>query len=268
MSHPDDWQLREQLARLLQSARQASNAAVQWREIAAAAPAHVVGWYQLGESLAQLGEFNPAREAYLRALSIRPDFVEARLGLGLAEAQAGLTQEALRSFEDILAYAPQHLQARVNHGLVLIKSGQVEAGEADLRKAAAENTNSIIPLVRLAESLSGRKDYPAAAVAYGDAIQRDPRNPALHHRQAIELSRAGWASEADAAFARALQADPNFVSARIDYGVALAQRGQFPAAISEFETVLRQQPTNSLAQTYLKMAQEKLTQAGQPNAPQ
>lgn len=256
--NPDDWPVREQLARLLQTGRQWSNAAVQWRQILDAAPAHVVGWYQLGESLVQAGERPAAIQAYEKALSIRPDFVDARLGLGLVLGESGQRDAALRSIDTALSYSPEHLQARVNRGLLLIGSGKFEEGAADLRRAATDNPTSILPLVRLAEALSTRKEYYRAANVYAEATRREPANAALHHRYAVELSRTGRLLEAETAFGQALKADPNFVAARVDLGVALAQRGRFGEAIPEFEAALRIQPTNTLAQTYLDRARQQM----------
>ena len=62
------------------------------------------------------GDRAGAELAYEQALSIREDFVEARLGLGLVQGESGKMEAALRSIDMALGYAPEHLQARVNLG--------------------------------------------------------------------------------------------------------------------------------------------------------
>ncbi|HRI15714.1 MAG TPA: tetratricopeptide repeat protein, partial [Verrucomicrobiota bacterium] len=260
--HPTDWNVREQLARLLQANRQWSNAATELQQVVAIAPGHVVGWYQLGESLAKAGNPKAALPAYQKALEIRPDFVEARLGLGLSLGEAGQLEAALESIDSALKYSPKNLQAQVNRGIALNALGRFDEAVAEFKRAALDHPDSILPLVRLGDLLSTRKDYGGAVYAYAEAARREPTNAAATHRLAIELSRAGHIPDAVAAFRQALTLQPNFVDARLDLGVALAQQARFAEAIPEFEAALQVQPTNSLALKYLQLAREKLGQNG------
>jgi tetratricopeptide (TPR) repeat protein len=108
---------------------------------------------------------------------------------------------------------------------------------------------------------SARKDYSAAIQAYSEAVQREPNNPALNHRLAVEFSRAGRMAEAVPAFRQALRLQPKLVDAHVDLGVALAQQARFSEAIPEFEAALQLQPTNQLALKYLDLAREKLNES-------
>ncbi len=258
--HPTDAHLREQLARLLQSGRRWADAGAEWQQVVALAPAHVVAWYQLGESLAAGGNPTGAQAAYEHALTLRPDFVEASLGLGLVLGGTGKLDAAVRALDRALVLAPRNLQARVNHGVALVGLGRIDEGTADLRRAAAEHPSATVPLERLAEMYSGQKAYAKSAEALTEASRREPRNPLLRHRLAIELSRSGQPAEAEAEFRKVIEMQPNFMAARLDLGVALAQRSRFQEAIPEFEAALKLQPTNAQARAYLQQARTKLNQ--------
>ena len=260
--HPEDWELREQLVKLHQAARQWTNAVIEEQEVLKRAPFHVVGWLQLGESLEQAGEREAAVTAYQRALDIRGDFIEARIGLARVLGESGRHQDSLSALDLALRDAPDHLLARVNRGITLLALNRDDEGVAELRRAARDHPTAILPLVRLAEVLSSRKAHAEACQAFTEAIAREPGNAPLLHRAALEQARAGTPSAAEALFRRSLEAAPEFGTAHLDLGVVLAQQGRFAEAIPEFEAVLRIQPGHAAAQQYLDLARRKMQETG------
>ncbi|MEN9674338.1 MAG: hypothetical protein RIS76_234, partial [Verrucomicrobiota bacterium] len=231
-------------------------------EVLRRAPAHVVGWHQLGEAREQAGNREGAIEAFRRALSIRGDFLDARVGLARVYGGQGRYEEALAELNLAVREAPQHLLARVNRGITLLALNRFDEGAAELRQAAQDNPTVPLPLVRLAEALSARKSHGEAAEAYATASARDPGNAALAHREGLERSRAGQLPAAETAFRQSLIRSPEFFTAHVDLGVLLAQQARFTEAIPEFESALRLQPTNAVARQYLDLARQKLQQAG------
>jgi tetratricopeptide (TPR) repeat protein len=260
--HTNDWELREQHARLLHTGRRWTNAAAEWARIVDQAPNHLLAWYQLGEAKAKSGDFAGAIPAYRRALTIRPDFTDAGIGLGIALGQSGRLAEALAAMDETLSFDPSNADARVNRAITLNALGRADEAADDLRRAAAENRESSLPLVRLAEMQSGRKEFAKAAETLAEAVKREPRNAALYHRLATEMGRGGLLLESEAAFRKALELDPTFLSARVDLGVALAQQRRFADAVVEFEAALRQQPNHPTAGTFLDRARQMLQTKG------
>ncbi len=260
--HTNDWELREQHARLLHTGRRWTNAAAEWERIVAQVPNHLMAWYQLGEAKAKGGDFAGAIPAYRRALAIRADFTDAGIGLGITLGQSGRLSEALAAMDQTLSHDPSNADARVNRAITLNALGRADEAADDLRRAAAENRESSLPLVRLAEMQSGRKEFAKAAETLAEAVKREPRNAALYHRLATEMGRGGLLVESEAAFRKALELDPKFLSARVDLGVALAQQRRYADAIVEFEAALRQQPNHPTAGTFLDRARQMLQTKG------
>ena len=260
--HTNDWELREQHARLLHTGRRWTNAAAEWERIVAQVPNHLMAWYQLGEAKAKGGDFAGAIPAYRRALAIRPDFTDAGIGLGIALGQSGRLSEALAAMDQTLSHDPSNADARVNRAITLNALGRADEAADDLRRAAAENRESSLPLVRLAEMQSGRKEFAKAAETLAEAVKREPRSAALYHRLATEMGRGGLLLESEAAFRKALELDPSFLSARVDLGVALAQQRRFADAVVEFEAALRQHPNHPTAGTFLDRARQMLQTKG------
>lgn len=252
--HPEDWQLREQSARLWHAGRRWTNAANEWRTLVTQVPGHVMAWFHLGEALARLGERTEAASAYTRALALRPDFVDAHLGLGLVRGEAGDLNGALAAIDAALRWDPHHLEARINRGLTWEALGERQRAVADLRRAAEEHPETPLPWVRLGELFSARQEFSSAVDAFRSAAQRDPENAALVHRLAVELGRAGQLAPAEAAFRDAARLDPGNPTRHFDLGVALAQQQRWAEAITAFETVLRLQPDHPAAANYLDRA--------------
>lgn len=118
---------------------------------------------------------------------------------------------------------------------------------------------STLPCVRLGELLSARKEYAGAVAAFEEAARREPANLGVLQRLAGELGRADRPAQAEAVLRRAVQADLQNASVRIDLGVALARQTRFADAIVEFEAALRVQPDNASARTYLERARAMLS---------
>ncbi len=256
--HPEDWQLGEQLARQYHAGRRWTNALPLWKRVVMAAPNNVMAWHNLGEAFSKTGDKDSASAAFAKALDIRPDFVDASISLGLLFGDSRQMEAALRSFDQALRYDPTHMQARINRALTLEAMGRYDEAVAELLRAGAEHPESAIAYSRLGEVLSARKNYTGAVDAFQEAVRRDPSNAALLQRLAGELARAGRPEQSEALLRKAVDADPNLVSARVDLGVALARQMRFSDAIVEFEAVLRLQPGHPTAQTYLERARSMM----------
>ncbi len=77
---------------------------------------HARAWelYESGNLLRQQGKLGSACEAYRQALEIRPNFPEAHNNFGVALGQAGDQKQALTHFEAALSLAPDYSDARIN----------------------------------------------------------------------------------------------------------------------------------------------------------
>lgn len=77
------------------------------------APDHSEAWYILGTCLEQNPKWTrEAVEAYQRALSIDPNYVEAMISLGDLYKSQAMTSRAISSYEDALQIAPENPTAR------------------------------------------------------------------------------------------------------------------------------------------------------------
>ena len=79
-----------------------------------------------GTRYANLGQFDIAISYYNRALSIKPDYVEAHYNLGFSHHRLGQLDAAVRSYKKIVAINPDYAKSHDNKILSVIYFFQMD----------------------------------------------------------------------------------------------------------------------------------------------
>lgn len=122
--------------------------------LVALSPTHYRGWWHLGFSCYQLGDYVCASESWYEALEQRPKqgfapgdrvlLQDYYFNLCLAEQQLGAWESSLESCRGALQWDPRHAQAQAGVGIALTQLGRTEEGQAAL-EAAYEMDPSLRP---------------------------------------------------------------------------------------------------------------------------
>ncbi|MBI4412055.1 MAG: tetratricopeptide repeat protein, partial [Deltaproteobacteria bacterium] len=96
-----------------------------WQDVVNKAPRKGRGYYGLGKAYQVEGRFEPAIEAYLEAIALRPDYFDAWLNLGVACKNLGRLEEAVRAYQGALRIEPDSAGAHHNLGNTYKKLGQI-----------------------------------------------------------------------------------------------------------------------------------------------
>jgi tetratricopeptide (TPR) repeat protein len=94
-------------------------------------------------------------------------------------------------------------------------------------------------------TIARNHDYGTAAAIWSDTVAKIPTNPRAHNNLASSLQQQGAPKEADVHFARAVALDPDYFSARYNWGVALLDQGRVSAAITQLEAAVRLAPDHA-----------------------
>ncbi len=81
-----------------------------------------------------IGQFRPAIEEYERALQLRPDFPDVRERLSRTLFDSGLKYEAVSELQAVRVDSPDYLPARVQLGVFLFSMGKIEAAVAEWKQ--------------------------------------------------------------------------------------------------------------------------------------
>jgi predicted CXXCH cytochrome family protein len=227
-------------------------AAENYRKALAIDPKLTMVRYDLGRSLAKLGNAQAARDAYEQAIREDPALAEAHNNLGGLLAQQGETARAVEEYQNAIRVRPIFAEAHNNLGHLYLDQGRLQDAQVELEEAlrsdpcfaAAYNTYGI---------LEARRDrIDAALTQFTRATQCDPDFAEAHYNLGTALLSRGNAAKAASAFRRAVQLDGGNAPAHLGLGMALAESGQPQAAIVEVREALRVRPGYPEAQRELQ----------------
>lgn len=206
-------------------------------------PGDAEAWAGLGEALARLERFEPARDALRRALTLplsparRP---RAQATLGRLYARAGQVGKAIRELRKAVEALPDDADTLAAYARALVAAGDAEGAEWLARAARLPGGNARL----LVEAAGAKVDRAAArrlldeaiASASEDAVVRTAR--ARHLLAEAELAPALEEAEAAASML------PAWPDAWRCLGEAHAARGEFRAALAaaRHETTLEGGP--------------------------
>ena len=166
-------------------------------------------WNERGVALHQDGRFADAAESYRRAVACEPQYALALNNLGVALYHAGNAEASVEAFRFALNAQPTFVKARLNLALLLFKEKR-------------------LPLCLEA--------YRAGAAAGARAAGRVERRRARARRSCEKLE------DARNAFARAIQARPDYAEAHYNLSFVLSNLGDFEGALRETKRALEIDP--------------------------
>jgi tetratricopeptide (TPR) repeat protein len=223
----------------------------------ALAPERAPGWWRLGLWRAELGRFDAAEQAFLRALELDPDDPSAVVGLARLELDDGRAREALERLDALLRRRPllhaAHLADRARRALGLpprLPADQVVAPHpwsdpwidelAELRVGHGEDLAEVLQLVR-----AGRAEEAVAALEPLLAERPDDTN--VQGMYAAACARAGRPEAAVELLRAAAARQPRHYRIALNLSINLAAAGRFEEALVEARRAVELHPGHAMA---------------------
>jgi predicted O-linked N-acetylglucosamine transferase (SPINDLY family) len=180
----------------------------------------------LGNALKALGRWGEASGCYVRALSLKADYVEAHYNLGVTLQAQNRLDEAAASYDRALQYRGDHLPAHNNLGNVRQAQGRVQEAISCYERVLAYRPDQADALANLGNALRAQGRLDAAAAAYARALTSRSDYAEAHSNLGIVLLEQGKLEEAEASFRRAIAHKPDFAEAYSNLGNALREQGR------------------------------------------
>ena len=197
-------------------------------------------YHMLGVIASLRGASQRAVDLFRRALSVNPQYGEARLNLAITLADMGAYDEAAAEVGALRSREP----------------GDVERpGPAVLGKLA----NAHADLARKYHALGM---YAEAVAEYDKALALCPNFPDIHNRRAVSCRELRDYAGARASLARALELNPRYVDAYVNLGQLHQQMGRPAEAVAAWQRALEFNPAHPLARIYLTQAAAALADGG------
>ena len=252
-----------------------------YKQAAQLAP-DVARWnYYTGLVARRLGDYPLSRSAFEAALRLNTDDRFARIQLAVNHLETGDLETAIRSFESLLLSDPDNVYALTGRGRAALEQADW-TNAAMYLEAASEHAQSTEILHGLGIAYRGLGHTEAArqmleqaaisALAPDVEFTDDPRLQAVlalrrgseaHDRRAMLALTDGQVEKAEQEYILALQASPDKIDVRHNYGLLLWRKGERDAAMAEFDKIFSTRP--DYVPTHLLLGYE-LTVAGQYEA--
>lgn len=214
--------------------------------------------YYRGWILGRLGRHDEALESLARATTLRPGNFEALLATANALRDAGRNEQALAAYWQVLEKRPERLPTHIDLNQLAWTSGR---DDLYLRSFdfARDRLGDVPDLMRLEASFRlRRKDWTGAEALARRALKLSPQRGDLIGVLARALAGRGDYDASYPVFVAAIQAEPNVLLHRHEFGFALL-RGRHPAdALRIFQQTLAAAPLDTLALAGISQAFREL----------
>lgn len=237
-----------------------------------------------GDGYYEIGDCQQAIEAYDRALTVKPQCVDALCGRGNARRYLGDYAGSWTDFDTAIAigdrygsaYVGRALAARfgqqsdetvtedLKYGIQLLQQprtaieyvmrGTAKAQLTESSAAIDDYTSAIALNPRLVVAYNNRGnlrqflgDLDGAIADFGIVLEIDDRSPIAYNNRAIVYTYLGKFTEAIADYTQALSLQPNFTSVYNNRANAYYHMGEYAAAIADYSQSIEFDPTFAIA---------------------
>ncbi len=210
--------------------------------VVARAPGHALARRSLAASYLATGDAARARETLDPLLGAEVQEVATMSLAGQIYLASGDFERASDYFAQVSAANPEDVRARTSLGLARMAGGESEAAFADLEAAAALDETAAQPDVVLILSHLRAGEFDKALSAHEQLARKLPDHPQTHNLKGGILLAMGDQPGARAAFEKALEAAPGFLSAVVNLARIDLAENRPEDAKARLEAVISQDP--------------------------
>lgn len=238
---------------MLLSLAQASIAAVAALEPRADSATAAGEHYRTAHALQQQGKIREAIEALKRAVSLQPDFAEARYALASLWSQHEISERtgAIDQLLELLRSKPDHVGARALLADLLESGGDLEAAVDQLQQAVHKAPKVAELQVQLGQKLYRAKKLEHARLSFDRALELQSSLSGAHYGIGLILRDLGKKEEATESFRQVLKLNPQNAYAHFHLGKLLSQGEIREVAQLHFEEAVKLDPR--LAEAHLEL---------------
>jgi tetratricopeptide (TPR) repeat protein len=198
-----------------------------------------------GMALLAVGELEEAERAFLRALQLRPRYVDAMLNLADLLIRSHRDEAAATCCRAALRLEPGNADAAGKLAAALHRLGQAEEALECSRLAAQLDPTDADRQDDLGKACLALDQPERAIEAHRNALALRPDHAETHYRLGNALARLDRLEEAAASFGRALELDPQHGAARHTLGRTLQELGRVEEALRCADEALAQAPDDA-----------------------
>jgi tetratricopeptide (TPR) repeat protein len=221
--------------------------------------------YSRGRKHFELGEIDPALEAFAGLLKTRENFADIHYMVGVLFDHKGDLNAAAESLRKAIRLNPQYAEALLALATVYERSGDYDRSRELAERAATVSrggSGSLDVTTRgklanlqaaVGDAYLEAGERREAIEAYRKALDRCPEFHDIRHRLGMVLREAGLSHQALKEFKRVLRANPGFTHARVQLGLTYYSLGRPLDALAQWEEAKQQEPGRADVDMYLRL---------------
>jgi tetratricopeptide (TPR) repeat protein len=241
-----------QIARLASRARDAAAAEHALAEAVRLRPRFADLQWQYAVALLACQRRADARRALEHALTVNPRYAAARLELAMLDAREGMVGDAVSALRAMAAQDEPGDARAFTQGLRRLEHAEWDEAAALFKRALQLGDTELEHRLEEFHSLM-RADQPQrAADLLREVLPAHETYPDLHARLGAAELRLGHVDDAIASLGRALELNPDFHVARIQFARALDAAGLGAAAQDQVAWVLQLDPEHAEALAFTR----------------
>lgn len=208
--------------------------------------------YQLACVLIDQKRRLEARRALEKAVAINPKYVAARVELAMLDAREGMIGEALAALRALSSQTPIDDLRTFSQGMRRLEHAEWDEADALIRRALHLSDEELKERIERFHALMMQDEPAQAAEVLREVLPRHESYPDLHYRLGMAELRLGHVDDAIVSLGRALELNPDFAEARVQFALALDASGMSAAALDQMGLVLQQDAENREADAFVR----------------
>jgi Flp pilus assembly protein TadD len=158
-------------------------------------------------------DFDSAEHAYRKAISLKPDYLEAYNNLSVMLLYLDRTDEALRVLADAMKVDEKNVSTLINIARVQLKRNSHQVAEQAIRLAISVEPDKADAYGILAQIQHDMDRHGEALASIDKALELSPDSAEHHSFKGVLLKSVGRLPEAHAEIRKALEISPDFYAA-------------------------------------------------------
>lgn len=226
--------------------------------------------YEKGLEAFSKGDYDEAQRCFERLIESGRNFADVLNKLGFILSMKGDFEKAATYLKKALEINPRYTEAAINLAFVLSELGRYEES-LELREKIKDNVldakdKNVDPYVLgkianmhadIAERYVELKWYEEAIEEYKKALKLRPSFVDIRTRLAVLEREQGKVEDAIEHLTQCLLENPNYLPAYIQLGLSYYSMGEYELARKQWENVLKKDPNNTVAKTYINMLNKR-----------
>ena len=176
----------------------------------------------IGAANKGLSKLEKAIEAYIKAISIKPDYADAYNNMGLALQEQSKLEEAIEAYIKAISIKPDYADAYNNMGFALQEQGKLEKAIEAYTKAISIKSNHAEAYYNTGNALQEQSKLEEAIEAYTKAISIKPNYAKALNNLGNALKNQGKLEKAIEVYTKVISNEPDYADAYKNIGVILS----------------------------------------------